>query len=116
MALNLPSLVDMGVQLPAGAAQWQLLAIGANGQIRLFDRTEIPGMVVAQGSAQLSGGTVTVNTALIGPTVGVFAFHQNVSGTPGALRTSARVNGVSFTITSSSGTDASTIAWMLVNG
>jgi hypothetical protein len=39
--------------------------------------------------------------------------YELSAGTPGWLRVSARVAGTSFTITSSSGTDTSTVAWLI---
>jgi hypothetical protein len=39
---------------------------------------------------------------------------QTPGGTPGFLRVSARTAATSFTILSSSGTDTSVVAWLLV--
>lgn len=66
------------------------------------------------GVATLVAGTVTVNTNQISANSRVFLTAQNTGGTPGALRISARVAGTSFTITSTSGTDTSQVAWMIV--
>lgn len=40
--------------------------------------------------------------------------HQNNSGTVGSVSVSARVVNTSFTITSTSGTDTSTIGWVII--
>lgn len=67
------------------------------------------------GVATLVAGTVTVNTtkALTNSRIHI---TSNVSGgTPGWLRVSARVNATSFTITSSSATDTSQVAWLIIN-
>lgn len=66
------------------------------------------------GTAALTGGTVVVNTTAVTNNSRVFLTAQNTGGTPGALRVSARTAGTSFTITSSSGADTSTVAWMIV--
>jgi len=57
---------------------------------------------------------VTVSNNSVAANSRIFLTSQADGGTPGFLRVSARVNGTSFTITSSSGTDTSTVAWMLV--
>jgi hypothetical protein len=65
------------------------------------------------GVSTLVGGTVTVaNTSVTANTL-VFAMHQTLGGTAGFLRTT-KIAATSFTITSSSGTDTSTVGWLLV--
>lgn len=68
----------------------------------------------ASGVATLSAGAVTVNTPAITANSRVFLTCQSLSGTLGLLRISARIPGVSFTITSLSVLDASTVAWMII--
>ena len=66
------------------------------------------------GSATLNGsGTVTVATTCVATGDYVF-FTATTLTNPGFLRISAISNGVSFTITSSSGTDASVVNWWIV--
>lgn len=65
------------------------------------------------GTATLVAGTVTVNTTAVAAGSRIFLTAQNTGGTPGALRVSARVAGTSFTITSTSALDTSTVAWEL---
>jgi hypothetical protein len=67
------------------------------------------------GIATLVGGTVTVNTTAVGASSRIFLTSQTSGGTPGSVGVSARVNGTSFTITSTSGTDTSQVAWMIVD-
>jgi hypothetical protein len=62
----------------------------------------------------LVGGTVVVSLASITADSQIFLTCQVPGGTPGFLRISARSAGVSFTILSSSGTDTSTVAYMVV--
>ncbi|OHD21349.1 MAG: hypothetical protein A2Y38_16575 [Spirochaetes bacterium GWB1_59_5] len=64
-----------------------------------------------QGTATLSGGSVVVSNTSVTANSRIFLTGQVDGGTPGWLRVSARTAGASFTITSSSGTDASTVAY-----
>ena len=66
------------------------------------------------GAATLVAGTVTVNTTAVTANSRIYLTSQADGGTPGFQRISARSAGTSFTITSSSGTDTSTVAWMIV--
>jgi hypothetical protein len=79
------------------------------------------GLQVAEGSnakmglATLVAGTVTVSTTAVTANSRIYLTGQgDTAGTEGWLRVSARSAGTSFTITSSSGTDTSTVAWMIV--
>lgn len=65
-----------------------------------------------QGVSTLSGGSVVVANTSITANSRIMVSRQNVSGTPGHLSVS-RSTGVSFTITSTSGTDASDVAWQI---
>lgn len=64
-----------------------------------------------QGTVVLSGGTATVANTTVTANSRIFLTSQADGGTPGFVRVSSRVAGTSFTITSSSGTDTSTIAY-----
>lgn len=64
-----------------------------------------------QGVATLAAGTVTVNNANITANSRIFLTSQADGGTPGFLRVTARSVGATFTITSSSATDTSTVAY-----
>lgn len=66
------------------------------------------------GTATLVGGTVTVTNSAVTANTRIFLTSQADGGTPGFLRVSARSVGTNFTITSSSGTDTSTVAWILI--
>jgi hypothetical protein len=78
------------------------------------------GLEIAEGSnakmglATLVAGTVTVSTTAVAANSRIFLTAQSTGGTAGALRISARSAGTSFTITSTSGTDTSTVAWHIV--
>lgn len=76
----------------------------------------IEGANARMGTATLAAGTATVaNTSVTANTrIWLSAQTNGASGTPGALRVSARVAGTSFTITSSSATDTSIVAYLLV--
>lgn len=64
-----------------------------------------------QGAVALAAGTATVSNTSVTATSRIFLTSQSDGGTPGWLRVSARVAGTSFTITSSSATDTSTVAY-----
>jgi len=78
------------------------------------------GLFVKEGTNAKSGTAVLVGGAKVVATTAVTANSRihvtsNVDGgTPGWLRVSTRTAGTSFTITSSSGTDTSTVAWWIV--
>lgn len=70
---------------------------------------------IKHGRAVLAAGTVTVADASVTANSRIFVCGAVDGGTPGWLRVSARSAGVSFTITSSSGTDTSTVDWLIIN-
>lgn len=65
------------------------------------------------GLATLIAGVVVVNTTAVTANSRIMLTPQIAGGTPGFVRVSARAAGTSFTITSSSGTDTSSIAWVI---
>jgi hypothetical protein len=81
------------------------VALGANGI--QFTR-------VRRGTATLTAGSVTVADATVTANSEIYLNHRTPGGTPGWLRVSSRSNGVSFTVTSSSGTDTSVIGYWMV--
>jgi len=72
------------------------------------------GAAARSGTATLVAGTVTVNTTGVTANSRIYLTAQTSGAAPGALRISARVAGTSFTITSTSGTDTSLVAWLIV--
>lgn len=66
-----------------------------------------------QGTATLAAGSVTVSNTSVTANSRIFLTSQQDGGTPGFLRVSARTAGTSFTITSSSGTDTSVVAYQI---
>lgn len=65
------------------------------------------------GAAVLVAGTITVNTTAVTANSRIMLTGQNTSGAAGELSISARVAGTSFTITSTSGTDTRSVAWII---
>ena len=108
---------------PGGAgprdAFWSRLAVGilgstnahiaADGAGKGFQVKE--GSNCKQGTATLVGGSAVVSNTSVTATSRIFLTSNADGGTPGWLRVSARTAGTSFTITSSSGTDTSTVAY-----
>lgn len=72
------------------------------------------GTNACMGTATLVAGTVTVSTTAVTANSRIFLTIQSNGGTVGAVYVSARSAGTSFTITSTSGSDTSTVAWLLV--
>lgn len=64
-----------------------------------------------QGTAVLVAGSVVVANTSVTATSRILVTSNADGGTPGFVRVSARTAGTSFTITSSSGTDTSTVAY-----
>lgn len=66
------------------------------------------------GQATLVAGEAVVSNTSVTADTRIFLSHASSGGTLGHLHISARSAGVSFTITSSSGTDTSTVNWLLI--
>lgn len=112
-----------GINLPAG----NTLGLSTNSVVRV--RVESTGQValqtvgaglsIAEGSnakmglSTLVGGTVTVSTTAVTTNSRIFMNQRTAGGTLGVLSYTI-VNGTSFTITSTSAIDTSTVNWMIV--
>lgn len=83
------------------------LALAAGAGFRIAES----GAGAKQGIATLVAGAAVVNTTAVAANSRIFLTAQTTGGTPGALRVSARTAGASFTITSTSGSDTSAVAW-----
>lgn len=92
---------------PTSSGDIQITAIGKGLQIKTGTNAKI-------GTAVLVGGTVTVANTSVTANSRIFVTSNTDGGTPGWLRVSAKTVGTSFVITSSSGTDTSTVAWIIV--
>jgi hypothetical protein len=66
-----------------------------------------------QGIAILAAGSAVVQNTSVTSSSRIFLTSQADGGTPGFLRVSTRTAGVSFTITSSSGSDTSTVSYQI---
>jgi hypothetical protein len=89
-------------------------SVTAQGNLVTSGKLIVPATVVAT-SAALVAGTLTVATTAVTASSKIFLTHATAGGTQGFLRVSAIVAGTSFTITSSSNTDTSTVNWFIVN-
>jgi hypothetical protein len=97
--------------------QWSIWT-GAADALRIG--TEGGGIAIEEGAnarlgatALVAGSAVVANTSVTDNSR-IFVTSQVDGGTPGWLRVSARTAGTSFTITSSSGTDTSTVGWLII--
>jgi len=66
------------------------------------------------GTATLVAGTVVVANTSVTANTRIFLMSQTSGAAPGSLRISARTAGTSFTISSTSGTDTSVVAYFLM--
>lgn len=92
---------------PTVAGDVQITTIGKGVQVKTGTNAKI-------GTATLVAGTVTVANTSVTANSRIFVCSNTDGGTPGWLRVSAKTNGTSFVITSSSATDTSTVAWYIV--
>jgi hypothetical protein len=114
--MNAPSFLGAPLSVPKGAS-------GDQAPTRAETDTDFmakalpkvtEGSNAKMGVATLVAGAATVANTSVTATSRIFLTSQADGGAPGSLRVSARVAGTSFTITSSSGTDTSTIAYLIV--
>lgn len=66
------------------------------------------------GTATLSSGSVVVSNTKVTANSIILVTTQSVSGTAGSVAVTARSAGTSFTLTSTSGSDASTVAYFII--
>lgn len=66
------------------------------------------------GTGTLVAGSLTVANTVVDNNSRIFLTCQTPGGTPGALRVDSRVSNTSFTVKSSSGTDTSTFAYLVI--
>lgn len=85
----------------------QFTAIGTGVQVKTGTNAKIGTAVLVAGTATVANTSVTANSR-------IFLTSNTDGGTPGWLRVSAKTAATSFVITSSSGTDTSTVAWYIV--
>lgn len=86
-----------------------------DGPLRALGGVQVKeGTNAVMGSVTLVGGSAVVATTAVTASSRIQLTGNVDGGTPGWLRVSTRTAGTSFTITSSSGTDTSTVAWLLV--
>lgn len=93
---------------PAGSGlKGDVVINNGTGDLRVTSNTTL-------SRAVLVGGTVVVSSTKVTANSNIFLTCQINGGTVGAVYVSARTPGTSFTITSTSGTDTSTIAWLIL--
>jgi hypothetical protein len=72
------------------------------------------GTSITAGIAQLSSGSVTVTSSVVTPTSVIIISYINTLSLPGII-TSESISTGSFNITSTNTSDASYVAWMVIN-
>lgn len=96
-----------GVTGKSLAGSLQLTTIGSGITVK-------EGANATLGEAVLVAGTVTIANTKVTANTKVFITRQVAGGAVGTYAPTARVPGTSFTITSSSGTDTSTVGWFFI--
>ncbi len=93
-------------------ASTEKLAVGFGGKFMY----PTPGAADVRGTATMVGGTVTVSTSQVKTGDLIFTSRNTTGGTAGHLNApvASIVDGTSFVINSSSGTDTSTVNWWIV--
>ncbi len=81
--------------------------IGKGLQVKTGANSKVGTAVLSAGSATVANTSITANSR-------IFVTSNTDGGTPGWLRVSTKTVGTSFVITSSSATDTSTVAWVIV--
>lgn len=111
-----PSFLGAPAATPPGATENQVISAADvdknyvnKATPKLKDGADQP-----MGVVTLVGGTALVTNNKVTANSRIFLTSQLDGGSPGSLRVSARVDGTSFTITSSSGTDTSTVAYLIL--
>ena len=92
-------------------------ALEVSGNIRISGKNGLKiteGTNATMGTAVLVAGTKVVNTTKVTANSRIFLTTNTPGGGIGALYVSARVAGTSFTIKSSSATETSTVAWVII--
>ncbi len=84
-----------------------LSTIGKGLQIKTGSNSKMGIVTLVAGTATVANTSITANSR-------IFLTHQTDGGTPGWLRVSSKSVGTNFIITSSSNTDTSVVAWVIV--
>lgn len=111
-----PAFLGAPAATPSGATDNQVISaadVEANYVGKATPMVE-DGENKAMGVVTLVGGAAVVANEKVTANSRIFLTSQAGGGTPGFLRVSARTAGTSFTVTSSSGTDTSVVAYMIV--
>jgi hypothetical protein len=104
-----------GAGTPSGLTEGDVWFNSSKGFRQYFIAGERPLGFMRCGTAVLVAGTVTITTgAVLTANTMILLTSQVDGGTPGWLRVSSKIIGTSFTITSDSATDTSTVLWALV--
>lgn len=114
--MTAPSYVGGRIQTKKGAVSSELISaedVDKNYMSKASPKV-VEGSNAAMGVATLVAGSKVVANTRVTANSRIFLTSQADGGTPGSLRVSARTAGTSFTITSSSGSDTSVVAYMIV--
>jgi hypothetical protein len=109
--ISLPSTLGSTVDMSA-LSPIPTLATPTSGLYVISVNGQSGSVTCPTGTATLVNGTAVVSNSQVTSASLIFLAAQSPAGTPGALYVSARTPGTSFTIRSTSATDASTVAYL----
>ena len=114
----LPCSLSLHVRSVNGNDDLEVLKIRADSVAQINGSLQMSGSItlsngLGRGTIALVGGTITVPNVSTAANSKIMLTAQIPGGTVGALYVSSRIVGTSFTITSTSATDTSTVAWMV---
>ena len=111
-----PSFLGGKVQAKKGASGSELISAEDVDKFYMGKASPkiVEGSNASMGVATLVGGTKVVPNTKVTANSRIFLMTQTPGGTPGWLQVSARTANTSFTILSSSGTDTSVVAYMII--
>lgn len=89
--------------------------VTAGNKIKIQTGTNASAGTTGALTPTVGGSVTTVVTSAVTATSIILLTAQTSGGAPGALRVSAKVATTSFTITSTSATDTSTVGWLIIN-
>lgn len=99
---------------PSPASNWASATAPAT-DFKVVQASDLSEHPIATGTAVLVGGTKAVSDARVTANTIIRLSHKTIGGTPGAVYVSAKSVGTSFTITSTGGSDTSTIYYEILS-
>jgi hypothetical protein len=112
-----PIILDSAGRAPVFGTGSYKVVIKTTADVTLSTQDNITLRVPVSGVATLVAGVVVVSSTVVTATTKILLTYNTLAGTPGIIytKTSDIINGVSFSINSSSLTDTSTVNWWIID-